>query len=163
MFSRFAAFVAALLSALVCATLSFAHEGHDHDASPPAIAHVSPRAEAQSAAFELVAVPKGGELEIWLDRFDTNAPVEGASISIETPAGSVEAVAEGPGLYRIPAPWATKPGRIDLIFTVIAGNDMDVLPTILAIPAPANGVEPTAAIAPLPDLAGFRPGSPPSH
>jgi RND family efflux transporter MFP subunit len=157
MFSRFAALVAALLSALACATPSFAHEGHDHEVAPPAIAHVSPRAEAQSAAFELVAVPKGGELEIWLDRFDTNAPVEGASISIETPAGSVAAVAEGPGLYRAPAPWAMKPGRTDLIFTVMAGNDMDVLPTSLTIPAPAHGVEPTAASASLPDVGKISP------
>jgi RND family efflux transporter MFP subunit len=154
---RFAALVAALLSALVCATLSFAHEGHDHDAAPPAIAHVSPRAEAQSTAFELVAVPRGGELEIWLDRFDTNAPVEGASISLETPDGSVEGVATGPGQYRVPAPWATKPGRTDLIFTVMAGNDMDVLPTSLTVPAPAKDVEPTAAIAPLPDFGKISP------
>jgi cobalt-zinc-cadmium efflux system membrane fusion protein len=157
MFPRFAAFVAALLSALVCATPSLAHKGHDHDAAPPALTHVSPRAEAQSAAFELVAVPKGGDLEIWLDRFDTNAPVEGASISVETPAGSVEAVAIGPGLYRAPAPWATKAGRTDLIFTVIAGSDMDVLPASLSIPAPANGVEATASIAALPDLGRIPP------
>jgi RND family efflux transporter MFP subunit len=157
MFSRFAALVAALLSALACATPSFAHEGHDHEVAPPAIAHISPRAEAQSAAFELVAVPKGGELEIWLDRFDTNAPVEGASISLETPAGSVEAVAIGPGHYRAPAPWAAKPGRTDLIFTVMAGNDMDVLPASLTVSASANGVKPTAAIASSPDIGKISP------
>jgi RND family efflux transporter MFP subunit len=144
---RLAAIAAALLSALVCATPSFAHEGHDHDAAPPAIAHVSPRAEAQSAAFELVAVPKGGALEIWLDRFDTNAPVEGASITVETPAGSVEAAAVSPGLYSVPAPWAAKPGRTDLIFTVMAGADMDVLSTSLTIQPPATDAGLTAGVA----------------
>ena len=141
---RFAALAAALMSALAFAQPSFAHEGHDHEAAPPAIAHVSPRAEAQSAAFEIVAVPKGGELEIWLDRFDTNAPVDGASINVETPAGSVEAKAKESGLYSVPAPWAAKPGRTDLIFTVMAGGDMDVLSTSLIVPEPATDAKPTA-------------------
>jgi membrane fusion protein, heavy metal efflux system len=142
---RLAAVVAAFLSALACATPSFAHEGHDHDVASPAIAHVAPRAEAQSAAFELVAVPKGDALEIWLDRFDTNAPVVGATISVETPAGSVEAVAQGPGVYRIPAPWAARPGRTELIFTVMAGADMDVMPATLVVPdAPPAQATPAA-------------------
>jgi membrane fusion protein, heavy metal efflux system len=154
---RFAALAAALMSALALATPSFAHEGHDHDAAPPAIAHVSPRAEAQSAAFELVAIPKGGELEISLDRFDTNAPVDGASITIETPAGSVEAVAKGPGLYSAPAPWATKTGRTDLIFTVMAGTDMDVLSTSLTVPQPTADAQPMAGGAPSADVGKISP------
>jgi hypothetical protein len=132
----------AILAALVGATPLFAHEGHDHDATPPALAHVSPRAEAQSDNFELVALPKGDEIEIWLDRFATNEPVEGASISIETPAGPVEATARGAGLYRAPAPWARNPGTTDLIFTVMAGADMDVLPAVfVAPPVHASGAE----------------------
>nr|WP_296706029.1 efflux RND transporter periplasmic adaptor subunit [Rhodoblastus sp.] len=153
----YAALTASLLSALALATPSFAHEGHDHDALPPAIAHVSPRAEAQSAAFELVAIPNGGELEIWLDRFDTNAPVEGASINIETPAGAVEAAPKGPGLYSAPAPWAAKPGRIDLIFTVMAGTDMDVLSTSLTVPQPAADAKAMAGGAPPPVLGKIFP------
>ncbi|WP_374545430.1 efflux RND transporter periplasmic adaptor subunit [Rhodoblastus sp.] len=152
---RLAAVVAAFLSALVCATPSFAHEGHDHDAARPAIAHVAPRAEAQSAAFELVAVPKGDALEIWLDRFGTNAPVDGATISVETPTGSVEAVAQGPGIYRVPAPWATRPGRTELIFTVVVGSDMDVLPATLVVPDAQTAQAPPAA-----DFAGLGKISP---
>ena len=154
---RLSAIFAALLSALVWATPSFAHEGHDHDAAPSAIAHVSPRAEAQSAAFELVAVPKGGELEIWLDRFDTNTPVEGASISLETPAGPVEALSKGPGFYSAPAPWAAKPGRIDLIFTVAAGTDMDILSTSLTIPQPPANAKATAGGAPSAEVGKISP------
>jgi len=154
---RLSAIFAALLSALVWATPSFAHEGHDHDAAPSAIAHVSPRAEAQSAAFELVAVPKGGELEIWLDHFDTNTPVEGASITLETPAGPVEALSKGPGFYSAPAPWAAKPGRIDLIFTVAAGTDMDILSTSLTIPQPLANAKATAGGAPSAEVGKISP------
>jgi hypothetical protein len=131
--------IAARVAALICVFLGaaplFAHEGHDHSAPPPAIAKLAPRAEAQSPAFELVAVPKSGQLDIWLDRFATNEPVEGASISIETPDGPVEAKAEG-GVYRAPAPWAARPGRHDLIFTISAGTDFDVLTASLTVPPP---------------------------
>lgn len=146
MFTKFAAYAAVFVAMLVVgAQRPMAHEGHDHDAAPPAIANVLPRAEAQSTTFELVAVPKGGELDVWLDRFDTNAPVEAASISIETLAGSVEAVEKEPGLYRAPAPWAAKAGLTNLIFTVMAGNDMDVLSTSLVIPEAGMGGKPAAA------------------
>lgn len=132
---KFAARVAALICALLGATPLLAHEGHDHAAAPPVLANTSARAEAESSAFELVAVPRDGQLEIWLDRFATNEPVEGASIAIETPDGQVEAKPDG-GVYRAPAAWAARPGRYDLIFTVSAGDDMDVLATSLIVPPP---------------------------
>ena len=141
---KFAALVAALFCVLVGAPPLLAHEGHDHGAAPPVMTQAAPRAEASSSTFELVVVPKSGELEIWLDRFDTNEPVEGATISIETPDGPVEASAKGEGVYRAPAPWANRPGVYDLIFTVSAGADMDVLATSLAVPAPATPPSPSA-------------------
>jgi membrane fusion protein, heavy metal efflux system len=140
---KFAARIAALICVFLGASSVFAHEGHDHSAPPQVVSKLAPRAEAQSAAFELVALPRGGQLDIWLDRFATNEPVEGASISIETPDGPVEAKAEG-AIYRAPAAWAAKPGRHDLIFTVSAGSDMDVLTASLTVPPPAS----TGAAAP---------------
>jgi membrane fusion protein, heavy metal efflux system len=157
---KFAARVAALICALFGATPLLAHEGRDHAAAPPAIANMSPRAEAESPTFELVAAPKDGQLEIWLDRFATNEPVEGATIFVETPDGPVEAKPEG-DVYRAPAAWAAKPGRYDLIFTVSAGNDMDVLATSLIVPPPAGATAAGASAAAnpggkaLPYLAGL--------
>ena len=143
---KLAAFVAALFCVLVGATPLFAHEGRDHGTAAPVVTQTPPRAEAASAGFELVVVPKGGELEIWLDRFDSNEPIVGASISVETPDGPVEASAKGKGVYRAPAPWATRPGHYDLIFTVSAGADMDVLATSLEIPASAPPPSPVGAV-----------------
>lgn len=150
-----AARVAALICVFLGATPLLAHEGHDHAAPPQVISKLAPRAEAQSAAFELVAVPRGGQLVIWLDRFATNEPVEGASISIETPDGPVEAKAEG-AIYRAPAAWAAKPGRHDLIFTVSAGSDMDVLTASLTVPPPpAEAVAPASPGKAWPYVAGL--------
>ncbi|GGD05007.1 efflux RND transporter periplasmic adaptor subunit [Aureimonas glaciei] len=129
---------AAALAVLSLASPVRAHEGHDHGTPPPAVsAQTAPRAEAQSALFELVAVARGPSLEIHLDRFDTNEPVVGATIEIETPAGPAIAVAAG-DIYRLDAAWAEQPGAHDLIATITSGTDIDFLTATLTIPeAPA--------------------------
>ncbi|BDA83589.1 hypothetical protein Sa4125_11310 [Aureimonas sp. SA4125] len=131
-----------ILTAAAFAVLSLAspvraHEGHDHGAPPPAVsAQTAPRAEAQSTLFELVAVARGASLEMHLDRFDTNEPVVGATIEVETPAGPATAVVDG-DVYRLDAAWAQEPGSYDLIATVTSGTDIDFLTATLTIPEPA--------------------------
>ena len=112
-----------------------AHEGHDHDAPPPAaISNLAPRTEAASEHYELVAIARGGDLVIYLDRFATNESVDGASIEVETPAGPQPARAMANEPYRLSAPWTGKPGSYDLIFTVTKDGNADVLPATLIIP-----------------------------
>ena len=109
--------------------LALAHEGHDHEAKPGQVsASAGPRGEASSNAFELVVVASGSELLIHLDRFATNETVDGATIEVETPQGPMAATARAGEAYRLRAPWLAKPGRFDLIFTVTAGDVVDVLP-----------------------------------
>ena len=140
----FTVFRAALGAAAFAASLGagslLAHEGHDHDAPPPAaISHLVPRAEAVSELYELVAIARAGELAIYLDRFATNESVDDASIEVETPAGpeSARAVANEP--YRLNAPWTNKPGTYELIFTVTKDGNADVLPATLLVPAEDAG------------------------
>ena len=124
----------ALLTLLSAGPLP-AHEGHDHDAPPPPVsATIAPRGEAASEAFELVAIAEGEELAIYLDRFATNEPVEGATVEVETPEGPVTATPRAGDEYRLKAPWLAKPGRHDLIVTVTVGGVVDVLPVTLEIP-----------------------------
>jgi membrane fusion protein, heavy metal efflux system len=129
-----AALGVAALTTLLGASWPSAHEGHDHDAAPlPASVSIAPRAEATSDAFELIAIAQGSELAIYLDRFATNEPVEGAAIEVETPNGPVTARVHDDS-YEIPASWLSKPGRYDLIFTVTTNEGVDVLPLTLDIP-----------------------------
>jgi cobalt-zinc-cadmium efflux system membrane fusion protein len=110
-----------------------AHEGHDHGpAAPAARADAAPRGEAASDAFELVAVAQGETLVLYLDRFASNEPVQGARLTVEAPGGSVEAEAAG-STYRIKAPWLAKPGHTDLIVTVTAGDVTDILPVSIDV------------------------------
>ena len=134
-------------AALFCITSAFAamaHEGHKHgDEPPPPTVQTAPRATAASPLFELVAVANGTGLTVYLDRFDTNAPVIGASLDVETPAGPVSAVQDG-DIYLLEAPWAANPGTYELLFTVAADTDIDFLTATLIIPEPLV-VAPAAA------------------
>ncbi|GEP00948.1 efflux RND transporter periplasmic adaptor subunit [Methylobacterium haplocladii] len=138
-------FVAAALWALAVFGVypALAHEGHDGAAEAPVPSHVGPRAEAASPAFELVAIPRGRELVLYLDAFASNAPVTGADIDVETPEGFVEATAQGDGSYRLAAPWLAAGGHHDLAVTVKADGVEETLTLDLDLPPPPS--DPAAA------------------
>ncbi len=139
---RLFALIAAVFASLALGAPLLAHEVHDHEPVPVSPAQTSAaRLEASSAAFELLAVRQNGELTIWLDRFETNEPVTDAVIEVETPAGPQTAAPGAGGVYRLAAPWAQKPGRYDLIFTVAAGGDVDVLTGALTTPEAATAAQ----------------------
>ncbi len=151
MLSHFGRALRALaVTALLCAAIApaSAHEGHDHEAQQqPVATGASPRGEAASKTFEIVAIARGENLEIYLDRFATNEPVTGAAIEVETPSGSVKAAEGADGTYRLAAPWLAKSGHTDLIFTVAAGDTTDILPMTIqaASGAAAQGAAPRDA------------------
>lgn len=118
------------VTAVLCGAIAAAsaHEGHDHEEQQPVSAGALPRGEAVSSEFEIVAVARGENLEIYLDRFATNEPVTGATLEVESPDGSVKAAEGADGTYRLTAPWLARNGRTDLIFTVTAGGVTDILP-----------------------------------
>lgn len=114
-----------------------AHEGHDHGPEAPAApASVAPRGEARSERFELVAVAQGKTLAIFLDDYKTNAPIDAAEIEVETPSGPAAAKALGNGVYSLDAPFLEKGGHVDLIVTVTAAGDPDILSLVIDIPTP---------------------------
>ena len=126
----------AVLLGVTFAGTAFAHEGHVHgDDAPPPTVQTAPRATAASPLFELVAVASGTGLVVYLDRFETNAPVIGAMVDVETPTGPASAVQNGE-VYLLEAPWAEKPGTYELLFTIAAETDIDFLTATLTIPEP---------------------------
>ena len=114
-----------------------AHEGHDHGAPPPPVSTtIAPRVEASSLVFEAVVIARGAELQVYIDTFDTNAPVAGAAVEMDTPTGVIAGRETEPGVYAFAAPWVATPGSYDLAITVIADAGFDVLIGSLTIPAP---------------------------
>ncbi len=118
----------ALVAALGAVSAPEAHEGHDHGAPPtPISTTIAPRIDASSTTFELIAVYRNNALTVFVDRFVTNEPVTSATVEVDTPKGTVAAKENADGTYVLPAEWAKAGGSYDLIFTVTAGADIDVL------------------------------------
>lgn len=139
MYFRTAAAVAAAL--LISIAPARAHEGHDHggataNAQPAMASAASARADAVGTAVEVVAVAEGTTLLLYLDAFATNEPLAGADITVETPAGPVKASEDG-DRYRLDAPFLAKPGRYELIATIAAGSDLEIIPLTLVTTVPA--------------------------
>ncbi|MDP3612552.1 MAG: hypothetical protein Q8R98_11920 [Rubrivivax sp.] len=91
-----------------------------------------PRVETESEAFELVAELRASELTIVVDRYETNEPVLGAKLEVES--GSLKAVAAfraEQGDYVVTDAAMLKalaaPGEHGLVFTLVAGQDSDLL------------------------------------
>lgn len=95
-------------------------------------AGTTPRLEAQSELFELVANLQAGKLSIMIDRYETNEPMLDADVEVET--GAVKAKAKfdaGHGDYSVDDPAFLKavasPGEHALVFTIVAGQASDLL------------------------------------
>ncbi len=90
------------------------------------------RMEAYSEMFELVATLYKEELSILIDRYESNEPVLNAMLEVES--GNIKVKAKfhpDQGDYAIDDPAFLKllrtPGEHALVFTLIAGQDSDLL------------------------------------
>ena len=98
-----------------------------------------PQIESSGSVFELVATARGHELTIYLDRADTNVPVDGATIEITTDGKPpLAAKPIGAGTYEAEATWLDEPGAKPLVFTVMAGEEADLLNGVLQVSQPAG-------------------------
>ena len=96
----------------------------------------APRIEAHSEAFELVATWQDGQLSAWVDRYETNTPVLGATLEAEV--GGLKATGQfrpeqGDYVFTDPKLLAvlSQPGQHPLVFTLVAGADSDLLDGVL--------------------------------
>ena len=99
-----------------------------------------PRIEAKSEAFELVAELRASELAILIDRYESNEPVLGAKLEVESgPLKAVAAFRAEQGDYVVTDAAMLKalaaPGEHGLVFTLVAGKDSDLLDGTLVGPA----------------------------
>lgn len=128
-----------LTVAAVLAFPAFAHEGEDH--SPAVAASLPSEATARSASatelFELVAVVSNGRLMLYLDRFETNEPVSGARIAVETGALKAVAAEVEPGMYEVVADAFGHPGPHPMTIDVQAGDDVDLLALTVDVASPS--------------------------
>lgn len=102
----------------------------------------APRIETRTETFELVGRLQGGELSIFINRFETNEPVLDATVELD--AGALKAKApfhSDLGDYAVDdaafIEAISKPGQHPLVIMVVAGADADLLEATLNVPAGA--------------------------
>ena len=107
------------------------HDGGHGDEPAAATGTASPRISTHSDLFELVGMVGGDELKIYLDRYATNEPVTNAKIEVEIDgsAGKIKAIAapQADGSYSVKNDVFAKPADLAVSFTVLAGNEADLL------------------------------------
>ncbi|MBX9872581.1 MAG: hypothetical protein K2X75_11330 [Burkholderiaceae bacterium] len=137
----------ALTGLLGLTGLAWAHGGEDHGDTALAVnATGLPRVEAHTDLFELVGQLDGQGLSLLIDRYDSNAPVLGAKVAVES--GGIEAAATFRPEY---GDYAVTDERLlallrqgqehALVFTVTLGNDSDLLDGTLRRPQAAAPAE----------------------
>lgn len=113
-----------------------AHEGHDHgdEAKPVVSASIAPRFEARGDLFELVGILNGKEWWLYLDKAESNEPVQQAVIEIESGSFKGQALASQ-GAFKLAAPALAEPGSHALTITVEAGEESDLLTAMVEMKA----------------------------
>lgn len=94
--------------------------------------------EARSELFEVVGRLHADELSLFIDRFDSNEPVLGAAVELESGSHKANAAFHADlGDYSVTdAPLLAalqKPGQHALVLTVVAGDDADLLDATLFV------------------------------
>ncbi len=107
------------------------------------VASALPRLEAHTEGFELVAELRATELVIVVDRYETNEPVLGATLEVES--GGLKAMAAfrpDAGDYAVTDAALLKalaaPGEHGLVFTLVSGAESDLLDGTLVAVAPGG-------------------------
>jgi hypothetical protein len=116
-----------------------AHGDEDHSGDKPVVASSvglltgSVTAETRSEEFELVTQLKGKTLQVYLDRYSDNAPVENAKVEVESGAFKTQLKAIAPGKYEAEAAALSGIGEHVLVFTIVAGEQSDLLEATLKV------------------------------
>ena len=109
--------------------------GHGDHEAPAAPTSALPRVEAHSDLFELVGIVEGDLMRLYLDRYASNEPVQGASLEIEAVSAATQpptvikakASANDDGTYTWQEPALARAGEWAISFTILAGKESDLV------------------------------------
>jgi hypothetical protein len=136
--------------------VSQAHDGEVHDAQPAPVAlAVEPRFATATERVELTAVLSAEYLWLFVAHPETNAPWAGLEVEVEGTENSLQATAQGEGVYRLDAGWLQRPGRHALIVTLRGDGLDELLSGELQVPEAPDEASKQAAALGWPALAGL--------
>lgn len=136
------------LSAMLTMSVAFASPGAhgpngehlDGQAAAGGPASAVPRIETFTESFELVGQLAGGELSLMIDRYETNEPVLNGILEVQYKNLKAKATFHADlGDYAVDDPALlaaiSKPGTHPLLFTLVAGDESDLLEGTLQVSA----------------------------
>lgn len=120
--------------------------GEHLDAPAAAAGAVVPHVETFTEDFELVGRLEGGELSIMIDRYETNEPVLNGVLEVEYKNLKAKASFHADmGDYAVDDPALlaaiSKPGAHPLLFTLVAGEESDLLEGTLQVAQASEGID----------------------
>lgn len=125
-----------LLIAVTLALPAWGHEGEDHGAPEPptsAASEAAPRAATATETFGVLVAARDGGLTLYLDRVETNEPVTGARIEVESGASRTDAQPVEPGVYRVDTEHFALPGKYPMTIVVEAEGTADLMTATLEV------------------------------
>jgi hypothetical protein len=110
----------------------------DGQANATGVASVVPRVETFTESFELLGHLSGGELSIMIDRYETNEPVLNGILEVQYKNLKAKARFHADlGDYAVDDPAflaaISRPGTHALLFTLVAGEESDLLEGTLQV------------------------------
>ncbi len=114
-----------------------AHEGHDHDKEikPQSNVAAAPTLTAVSENYELVAIVQGRQMTVYLDQFESNAPVMDADLDFDFSGTGVKATRNADGTYSVALPKNVDlKSSMPVTITILAAAGPDLLSGDLVIP-----------------------------
>lgn len=126
------------MAVLLAPASSWPHGGEDHgDAPAPTVQEdTRPRAETSTEWLELVLRLDGDALVVYLDDYNTNAPIAGAEVEVEGNGLKGVAVERSPGVYALDAGPVKAPGTHPLTLSIISGDQAELLTASFTVPKP---------------------------
>lgn len=112
-------------------------DDHEHDAAPATATRVngaSPRIELTSEQIEIVAVFNEQRLELFVDDWRSNQPIDNATVTVQWQQQSVDAVRVNEGVYRTSILAVPDDHRVALLVGVQSEAYTDLLETTWALP-----------------------------
>lgn len=109
---------------------AIAHEGHSHDkeTKPPLVVNTFPTLTAVSENYELVGIVQSGKMTVFLDRFESNAPIIDAELEFDIAGSAIKANRNPDGTYLIELPKSLSlKNNIPVTITVLASSGADLL------------------------------------
>ena len=114
-----------------------AHEGHNHDQErePQSNVAAAPTLTAVSENYELVAIVQWRQMTVYLDQFESNAPVIDADLDFDFSGTGVKATRNADGTYSVALPKNVDlKSTMPVTITILAAAGPDLLSGDLVIP-----------------------------